>query len=623
MKKLIISFQMILLCFCVNVHAQDDPLRNTKKLAKQGHLSLYKNGALKVPNTQITLIPPGPSSLDMVLELAGFRAKQSLLLSLRNARDAVYLVADGTRASFRVAADVKSGGDEIAKNIRANMREKSKLLVYRAPANASHIIGESFQFSKDFSLELAQASDRFAVDAIDYGAAIRRNGLRSGIRLTQASIALSGEMMHNAWTNSADSFSFAGRSFVRGYVALPAKTKQNFHRLDDELSLQNFTMAFSKANKHREQYSNPTVELMGSAIVDMPSDVGRSLSNAADELSKVNEQGISFSSLKAIRWLVQALLYDAVVKPIGKFSSGLLGYVTVNGIVFPVMVVANEGVELTELAVEVIGGSATTGYDLIAPSATAALASVYGAVQFLGLNSAAVVTAGGGTTVGMAEAGVSQVLGVSVSAGGYVSGKSVKYIGVPLAAAGITLGGTASGVVSGSSQVVGGSTLLVTSETAALGTQVAGNIIAGVSAAAGTLGSVAVGGGLAVFELSKSVIVPVTYELGSGVVLGYSSLSQLSAHSILAAADMAYMVLSLEGPRWVLYAVKGDLNDGTNLMSGTVLDLEQMQNAGEAFYAIEISDTEMKNLVEHVHNDMPEAPDTFDPFKHFDEESDF
>ena len=59
---------------------KDDPLRNTKKLIADGHISLYRNGAFQVPNTSISLIPPGPSTLEFVKELAGIRAKQSFLL---------------------------------------------------------------------------------------------------------------------------------------------------------------------------------------------------------------------------------------------------------------------------------------------------------------------------------------------------------------------------------------------------------------------------------------------------------------------------------------------------------------------------------------------------------------
>ena len=68
---------------------------------------------------------------------------------------------------------------------------------------------------------------------------------------------------------------------------------------------------------------------------------------------------------------------------------------------------------------------------------------------------------------------------------------------------------------------------------------------------------------------------------------------------------MSYLVLSLEGPRWVLYAVKGKLGKGEDLVPGTILDLKSMQEAREEIYNIPLSDEEMKNVVESVYGETP------------------
>lgn len=52
---------------------------------------------------------------------------------------------------------------------------------------------------------------------------------------------------------------------------------------------------------------------------------------------------------------------------------------------------------------------------------------------------------------------------------------------------------------------------------------------------------------------------------------------------------MSYLVLSLEGLRWVLYAVKGQLGKGEDLVPGTMLDLKFMQEAGEEIYNVSVS----------------------------------
>ncbi len=70
---------------------------------------------------------------------------------------------------------------------------------------------------------------------------------------------------------------------------------------------------------------------------------------------------------------------------------------------------------------------------------------------------------------------------------------------------------------------------------------------------------------------------------------------------------MSYLALSLEGPRWVLYAVKGKLGKGEDLVPGATLDLKSMQEAGEEFYNIPVSDEEMKNVVESVYGELPEV----------------
>lgn len=58
---------------------------------------------------------------------------------------------------------------------------------------------------------------------------------------------------------------------------------------------------------------------------------------------------------------------------------------------------------------------------------------------------------------------------------------------------------------------------------------------------------------------------------------------------------------------WVLYAVKGKLGKGEDLVSGTMRDLKFMQEAGEEIYNIPVSDEEMKSVVESVYGELPEV----------------
>jgi hypothetical protein len=146
----------------------------------------------------------------------------------------------------------------------------------------------------------------------------------------------------------------------------------------------------------------------------------------------------------------------------------------------------------------------------------------------------------------------------------------------------------------------------VTGEAGSATTLVFGNVIAGTTLVGGTAVSTAGGTAYGIYELSKAVVVPSGYELGGGIILSYDTLTQLGAQSILAVSDCAYLVLSLEGPRWVLYAVKGKTGPGDDLPIGAVIDLKKMQESGEEIKYLPVSDGEMKKVVDSVYENLPE-----------------
>jgi hypothetical protein len=181
----------------------------------------------------------------------------------------------------------------------------------------------------------------------------------------------------------------------------------------------------------------------------------------------------------------------------------------------------------------------------------------------------------------------------------------VRYIGVPLASAGIVLGGGTVGTVVGAAGAASGGALAVGGETAALSSSGFGRVLAGTTFVGGHAASVGAAGGYAAYELSQAVVVPPGYELAGGIVLDYGTMSQFGAQTILAASDCAYLVLSLEGPRWVLYAVKGNLGRGDDLPPGAVLDLRKMHEAGEEILMIPASGEELRGAVDALYDDLP------------------
>jgi hypothetical protein len=194
-----------------------------------------------------------------------------------------------------------------------------------------------------------------------------------------------------------------------------------------------------------------------------------------------------------------------------------------------------------------------------------------------------------------------------IKGGGYAAGKGVQYIGVPLASAGIVVAGGTIGTAVGGVGIATGGTLFVAGEAGGATYQVFGNTLAGTTLAGGTAASTAGGAAYGVYQLSKAVVVPASYELGGGMVLSYETLSHIAAHSILAVSDCAYMVLSLEGPRWVLYAVKGKAGRGDELPVGAIVDLKKLRETGEEIIYLPVTDEEMKGVVNSVYDTLPEV----------------
>ncbi len=586
---------------------QGDPLRNTKKLVAEGHASLYNNGAFQVPRTSIRLIPAGPSTTEFVRELMGMRARQSFELSIQRAAESVTIVSEGTKFTYRLAKDVHEGGDAGADYIRRNARENSTLLVYRSTDLGRRVIGKSWDVSKQLWIAKEHTGDEIISGARASGNELMQGGAAQGAALAAALLDSARTISASGAHDAGKAFSFAGRSFVKGYAAIPSRLKKRGGAIGDRLSDMNPIDIMKEENDTRETWSAKTVDLMTDTVSRYTENVSDSFDKAGNELSgNYQTTGLSLSVLKSLRWVLKGILWDATIKPAANITAASLGYIGVNFVAYPAMVVVREGVAATKLALEVTWDTAKTGFDIAAPSTVAALAGVYGVLDFTGSQVVAGAAAAGGGVLGYGEAGLSQVAGVAVKAGGYAAGKGVQYIGIPLASAGIALGGGTVGTVVGAAGATAGGAMFVTGEAGSATTQVFGNVIAGAALAGGTVASAAAGAAYGVYELSKAVVVPAGYELGGGIVLSYETMAQLSAQTILAVSDCAYMVLSLEGPRWVLYAVKGKTDTGEDLPTSAVVDLKKMQMEGEEIYNLPVRDEEMSRIVHSAYENLPE-----------------
>ncbi len=590
---------------------KEDPLKYSRKLISEGHRSLYDNGAFQVPYTKIKLIPAGEAPLELAQEMMGMRAHQAFLTSINNAADSVYLIPAGTKLSLKYAKSIKHGGERVGDTVTGITRPVGKLMVNRSIDLGKNVTLKAWSYGKATATEMDKYGIAIAHGAVNGGNQIASTMTDVGTGVIGGSLNLAKNISTASNTSAGESLLYAKNKFIKGYVAVPDKLSHRAENIAQAATASQFAEGITGANKTRDKYSGMMTSLIGSTTDDYASDVKGSFDKAGKAFNEsVGVTGFGLALIKSSRWVLQGVLWDGLVKPVSKVGAASVGYLGVNLLAFPAMVVVNEGVAVTKLAIKVTWNTAAGAYELVAPSATAALASVYSLFEFTGGNLVAGATAAGGTVLGAGSVVTGQVAGNVVKGVGYVSGKGTQYIGVPLAAAGVTLGTGAVGVVAGSAGAVTGSTMVVGGEVVSASSQVFGNVLAGTTLVAGTTASVAAGATVGVYELSKAVVVPAGYELGGGIVLGYGATSQLAAQSVLAVADASYLVLSLEGPRWVIYAVKGNLGNGDKLPPGTMLDLSSMQKNGEKFSYLPVSDKEMHAVVKTVYKELPEVSES-------------
>ena len=593
------------LAACATNSNHQDPLQNTKKLVKEGHRDLYENGAFQVPSTEIKLIPPGPDAIGLAGELVGLKARQSFLLSLKNAQTAVYVVSNGTKFSYRLGRDIYGTSDDFATAVTQFSRPQSKILILKSAGDAYGIVGESFEFSKSVKSDLR----KFSTDLEEYAgksfSAIREETDRNASMISEGGEQTAKDFHQSSVQRTGENLSKAREDFVTGYIELP----EAWHRYRKETATsENFVemnKKFSENSKWKNDQSDKMQSLVKSSGRDYFSNIGNSLSLAKSDFSgTVENEGVSFATLKAGRWVVQALFYDAIIAPISKAAYGSLGYIFVNGIAYPVLLAKDGGSAMATTAVQFTWDSLRMVGLIVAPTLEAAFAGVISGGDIIGSELAAGTIYAGSKTLSTTVKVGGNLAAVAVTGASYTASKGVYYIGVPLTMVGVTSGGAAVGAVYGVGEAVTGSAIAIGGEATQITARTLGATAAGTTTAVGTVGSATASGVLALYEMSKAVVVPSGYALGSGIVLGYWTSTHLAAQSLLAVSDAAYLVLSLEGPRWVVYAVRGKTGSGEDLSAGTVVDLKKMRKEGEEFESVPASDSEIKNVIDALPADL-------------------
>ena len=507
----VVSLMMLLGC-----SSASDPLKNSKKLMKEGHATLYNNGAFQIPSTKIKLIPAGPEPMELAKELTGVQAKASFLKYVNEAKESVVVIWEGGKKTYHFSKTVDQEIDESLSSASKMMKAGSSLLIKRSFAESKEIVAQSFKTAH-----------------------LHSKGVRK-----------------------------AGREVKKNlYAHYEIKLPKSEPRSDSGKSLEDFSKKFEGVEKIRKDASKGSVYLLGDSFRNYEDRVSKSFSRAGAELSGNNDKyGPSLAIVKSLYWVLDGILWEGIIAPIGKVSAGAIGYTLVNGVAYPVIFMTKQGVTSAKVAVEVVKDASTNTYEVIAPSL---------------------------------EVGLSAILSGTRKVTGFVVGNSLEYIASPLvygteslvgSVGGVAVGVTG-GTLAGASRVTG-EVLGVTSKTVAKTAQGL-TIVGGVSfyAIKGTAEFA--------YEVTRATVVPSSLVLGSGLALSYGTISQLSAQTVLAVADASYLVLSLEGPQWVIYAVSGKLGDKTR--EGEVLDLEEMKKDGEEFKKVPVSDEELQNVLKSLH----------------------
>ena len=606
MRGLLVLISLLLLTACAPKTGQD-PLKHTKKLIIKGHGSLYENGMLEIPFTKVHFIPSVKGSFNLASELFFEDARDALQQSLKDALDSVYVIPEGTKKAYAISKDVYRVSGDISHIIRKYTRGEGIWLIDRSSKIAKdHIIG-AFDDSKRVAVSVYDAGDRiesfFDVASRDIASSHWKRSKKTFSRSMDAASKINKVSVRLA----KEHFNLGTDAFIQGYVTLPSRLGKNLGKMGESFSASRFAQAHDRANEFRKESSVVFKDIISDTFSNYAKETGESLSKVSKNFSKhVQEEGVVLASLKSMRWLLQGIFYDALIKPIAKLTVGTVGLISVNGVIYPVHVVAEEAKESTMVMVEVTAQTAKSLYEIVAPSIHFALASVLGSTEYLGGK----VLAGSTATLGTAASGVDATAGLALSGAskttGFVLGKSTQYIGVPIAVSANAVGKVGYGVLASSGSAALGTTLLATGETAALATDVTGMALSGTTLVGGTGVSVVSASVQGVYNLTKAVVLPTGYTLSSGTVLGYGSLSQLQAHTILAASDAAYMILSLEGPKWVLYSITGkSIKDDKALPAGAIVDLKSMQEHDENIKRIEVSDAEMQKVLLSLDKDLP------------------
>lgn len=579
-----------ILAIAVLSACSSNDFKGTKNVVVEGHKTLYHNGAFQFPYSTVKLIPPGPSAVDLALEMSGPKAKKSFLMALNRAKETYSIIERGSIQSYKTSAAAGKVWSQISEEIEKKSTSGSMWLIKKSSAAALGLTYMGHKIGATAAKEIYNAGDGILESFI-----LASDKLENILSQSKQGTSAYLDEKSHLKTNYSNDMSEAMNDFVIGYAFLGESFAKRNEKFKELPQFDDFSKNVAEANKLRKEWSESSWKLISDSFVFYSDDVSKSFERANSELEKSDEYGVTFSLFKAIGHVLEGVIWQGSLKPAGKVLAGGVGYAFTNGVVYPSLLVAHSGKTSLEVAVEVVSYAGESSYEISAPSVKLALATL------LASGKAIYEVTESGFYKAMKPASklgfeaYSFVTTNTVKGLGHVGKYSAKYIAAPAAyLGGVTLG-TGSGAVVGVGGVTTGAVLGGLGKTTGVLGKPGEYLVTKLGTTAGSIASTSYALGVGLYHVGQSVVVPSSYVLGSGIVLTYGTLSHIAAHSILALGDISYAVLSLEAGRWVLYGIKGKV-DKNDYSQGTIVDLNKLQEAGEEIRAVELRDEEVEAI---------------------------
>ncbi|XDD48595.1 hypothetical protein AB3N60_19045 (plasmid) [Leptospira sp. WS39.C2] len=583
------SKQILLFAFLVSCSGSDkraeDPLKNTKKLVIEGHSSLYYQGALPVKGTSIKFIPPMEEATISILGKRYDFAAEQFSKSMIKASESVVIVKEGSKMSWKTAGNINAKGEAVRQYLSENATKPGLFIMYASVAESYGLIGSSFDRGKqshqaviDKSVEIRKEWDEWA-----------------DMQLNREMPKDNSPSAKKRFQKYQENFQKDFESTVYGYIDLDDALKSSWNESYEDFRKGGFFSRNTEINDIRSSVSESIFGSWKETIFQYGKDTNEELKKAKGEIEAIadKDEGVPTALLKSFSRAAKAILYDSIIKPVGKMALLSVGYVTWNGLIYPVALGANAAGTTMYGLVETITLTGKGVVYLTAPSIELVLGSIINSTEVVLHESIQSMDKSAKITSAMSR----KSSAYSVKSAAFVTESSGKYILAPMSYVGVTTGQTVLGGGLAVTGTVAGGAIATTSASTEVVTYASTKATSGTVGVVGSAASFGTGVGYGVYQVTKAVGVPTGVGVGTGIVLSYEFMVQISAHSILAVSDCTYLVLSLEGGKWVVYGVKDNSKKASRLLSGAVVDLDQIRKEGGTIVKVPMEPGEVEKIL--------------------------